>query len=92
MCVTYFKLIGLLVLLPTYCTVKSHLINWDHYTLPNLLSSYDMDPRYRLWVAMIFFYIYAAYLCQLLHTEYHNFSLQRLHYLAQVSELSHRVQ
>jgi hypothetical protein len=72
------------VLLPTYCTVPTHLTEWDKYTLMNVLAGSDEGPKYRLWVTAIFGYVYAAYFCQLLFTEYHNFSLQRLHYLAQV--------
>lgn len=72
------------MLLPTYCTVPTPLIEWDKYTLMNVLAGADEGPKYRLWVTAIFGYVYAAYFCQLLFTEYHNFSLQRLHYLAQV--------
>lgn len=72
------------MLLPTYCTVPTHLTEWDKYTLMNVLAGSDEGPKYRLWVTAIFGYVYAAYFCQLLFTEYHNFSLQRLHYLAQV--------
>jgi hypothetical protein len=80
-----FNLPGLVVLLPTYSTVPSPLEQWDKYTLMNVLAGPDEGPRYRLWVTAVLGYVYAAYFCQLLFTEYHNFSLQRLHYLAQVS-------
>ena len=76
----------MLVLLPTYSTVVTDLTEWDKYTLMNVLAGNDEEPKYRLWVTAVFGYVFAAYFCQLLFTEYHNFSLQRLHYLAQVRE------
>ena len=66
------------MLLPTYCTVPTHLTEWDKYTLMNVLAGSDEGPKYRLWVTAIFGYVYAAYFCQLLFTEYHNFSLQHI--------------
>lgn len=72
------------MLLPTYSTVSSPLAQWDKYTLMNVLAGEEEGPKYRLWVTAIFGYVFAAYFCQLLFAEYHNFSLQRLHYLAQV--------
>ena len=78
------SLSGLLVLLPTYSSVPTPLTQWEKYTLMNVLAGEDEGPKQRLWVTAIFGYVFAAYFCQLLFTEYHNFSLQRLHYLAQV--------
>jgi hypothetical protein len=74
---------GLLILLPTYSTVWTPLVEWDKYTLMNVLAGENLGPKYRLWLTATFGYIFAAYFCQLLFVEYQNFSKQRLHYLAQ---------
>ena len=39
----------------------------------------------RLWVTALFGYIFTAYFCQLLFTEYNNFSVRRLEYLVQTN-------
>jgi hypothetical protein len=83
----FASITGILILLPTYSTLDTPSINWDKYTLMNVLSSTDetdASPKYRLWLTAVFGYIYTVYFCQLLYAEYNNFSLQRLHYLAQV--------
>jgi hypothetical protein len=72
---------GILVLLPIYSTSSSNN-KWDQYSISNiLLGKHDM--RYRLWIASIFAYIFAAYFCQLLFFEYNNFSVRRLQYLVE---------
>lgn len=71
---------SLIVLLPVYSTVDTGLVNWDRYTLMNLQAgSITYWPR--LWVTAIVFYVFAAYFCQLLYTEYQNFSNLRLMFL-----------
>jgi len=70
---------GLLVLVPTYGTAISDVTGWDQYTILNITKSNDYRPR--LWVTAIMFYLFAAYFCQLLYAEYHNFSILRLQYL-----------
>ena len=83
----FASLTGILILLPTYSTLDTASINWDKYTLMNVLActdESDASPKYRLWLTAVFGYIYTVYFCQLLYAEYNNFSLQRLHYLAQV--------
>lgn len=64
---------GLLVLVPVYRTNHTTAVSpWDYYTIANVLTA--------RWFAAIFGYIFAAYFCQLLLTEYTNFSLQRMQY------------
>lgn len=70
---------GLLVLVPTYGTAESDIYGWDQYTILNITKSDKYRPR--LWVTAIMFYLFAAYFCQLLYAEYHNFSILRLQYL-----------
>ena len=82
----FATLTGVLLLLPTYSTLDTSSINWEKFTLMNVLAVTDESsnsPKYRLWLTAVFGYIYTVYFCQLLYAEYHNFSLQRLHYLAQ---------
>jgi RsiW-degrading membrane proteinase PrsW (M82 family) len=69
---------GLVVLLPAYGTVQSEYRLWDKYTLPNVLASSSASDRNRVWLAVLFGYIFSAYFCQLLYNEYHNFSNERL--------------
>jgi hypothetical protein len=56
-------------------------MEWDQFTILNVASSSD---RGRLWAAVIFAYIFAAYFCQLFYAEYDRFSTLRLSYLAKV--------
>ena len=64
---------GLLVLVPVYKSNHASAASpWDYFTIANVLSA--------RWFAAIFGYIFAAYFCQLLLTEYTNFSLQRMQY------------
>ncbi len=75
---------GLLILTPLYSTASTLQLQWDRYTLSNVMSSAD-NTKYRLWAAAIFGYVFCAYFCQLLYAEYNNFSVNRLKYLVQVT-------
>ena len=72
---------GLLVLLPVYSTVPSEVSGWDKYTILNVIAGPLVYQR-RLWVTTATFYLFAAYFCQLLFAEYHNFSNLRLQFLS----------
>ena len=72
---------GLLVLLPVYSTVPSEIGGWDKYTILNVIAGPLVYQR-RLWVTTATFYLFAAYFCQLLFAEYHNFSNLRLQFLS----------
>lgn len=64
---------GLLVLVPIYSVYpKKFGSHWDAFTISNVLAA--------RWVAAIFGYAFAAYFCQLLLSEYNNFSVRRLQY------------
>jgi len=72
---------GLLVLTPLYSTAAI-TSTWDTYTLTNVLKGEDR-MKFRLWAAAVFGYIFAAYFCKLLQTEYNAFCIRRLIYLTQ---------
>ena len=80
----FLSVVGLLVLLPVYYTVPSDApTSWYTFTIQNI----DLAPeayRHRLWLAAWLGYIYAAYFCQLMYTEYEHFSGLRLSYLTKV--------
>lgn len=67
----FLTLWGLVVLVPTYAAYpKDSVSSWDIYTISNVLPA--------RWVAAIFGYVFAAYFCQLLLSEYNNFSVSYL--------------
>lgn len=74
----FLSICGLVVLVPTYGTATSGHSQWDKFTLVNVLASNDRSERDRVWLAVIFGYIFSAYFCQLLYNEYNNFSNERL--------------
>lgn len=72
---------GLLVLTPLYSTAAI-TSTWDTYTLSNVLKG-ENRMKFRLWAAAVFAYIFSAYFCKLLQTEYNAFCIRRLIYLTQ---------
>eukprot|EP01038_Epipyxis_sp_PR26KG_P006986 gene6986-9547_t len=77
----FLSLWGLLVLVPTYATAAVNP-SWDRFAISNLLFE-NNGMRSRLWISAIFSYVFAAYFCQLLYAEYHNFNVRRMQYLIQ---------
>ena len=73
---------GFLVLIPVYTTASNQDESWTRYSISNVLMRDRMIGR--LWFAVIFAYIYSAYFCLLMHTEYDNFATRRLQYMVQV--------
>ncbi len=86
----FVSLWGFLILIPLYATsnydTDTAEKRWDRFAISNILYG-ERSVKYRLWVAALFGYVYAAYFCQLLYAEYNNFSVRRLQYLVQVSVL-----
>jgi len=77
---------GFIILLPVYTTAIYEDEAWSRYTISNLIIQDDTYPR--LWFAVLFAYIYSAYFCSLMHTEYNNFATRRLKYLVEVYPVS----
>jgi hypothetical protein len=81
-------IIGLPVLVPLYYAVpSSHQQSthngWYRYCIQHLEQAPEAY-KHRLWVPAWLMYIYAAYFCQLMYTEYDSFSKLRLAHLTKV--------
>ena len=73
---------GMVVLVPVYGNGDQGFGGWKKYTLSNVVSSGDVTTD-ALWLPAVFSYIYLAYMCYLLHSEFEHFVLKRLEFLIQ---------
>lgn len=78
----FMSIWGVFVLMPLYGTASDMNHGWNKYTISNVLGGSELE-KFRLWVPALLSYIFAAYFCQLLHAEYHNFAIRRLQFLVQ---------
>jgi hypothetical protein len=77
----FLSFFGIVVLVPVYATAGGDAIAWNKYTLANVPDLGDDTQAQQLWVPAIFAYVFSAYYCFLLHSEYKNFMEKRLRYL-----------
>eukprot|EP01041_Mallomonas_annulata_P001199 gene1199-2331_t len=71
---------GSIVLIPIYSTASNDYTEWNKYTLANVFNG---PTKSRLWVPAVFGYVFSAYFCHLLYSEYKNFVHKRVLYLVQ---------
>ena len=70
---------GVCVLVPVYIHGGGGSSYWNTYTLANIPN--DTLHANKLWVPVVFAYLFSGYFCYLLHAEYKNFVDKRLLYL-----------
>ena len=75
----FFTVLGIGILLPVYIHGGGGSSYWNTFTLANLPN--DTLAANKLWVPVIFAYIFSGYFCYLLFEEYRNFVDKRLQYL-----------
>jgi len=68
-----FTILSFIVLLPAYSTASEDYVAWNKYTLANVFNG---PTKGRLWITVIFNYLYTGYICYLFYLEYRNFSLK----------------
>ncbi len=70
--------LGLVVLTPIYSTSGVESSGWIQFTLANLPN----DPQEKaFWAPVVFAYIFSAYFCYLMFSEYKRFVKKRVNYL-----------
>ncbi len=74
----FFSFWGVLVLVPIYHSAPGNLVGWDSYTLANIP---DNPHANELWAPAVFCYLFSAFFCQMMYTEYKNFISKRVQYL-----------
>jgi hypothetical protein len=74
----FFTFWGLLVLVPIYSTASGNNTYWSRFTIANVPDDYSAK---QLWAPVLFSYLFVAFYCQLMHTEYRNFVQKRVKYL-----------
>lgn len=73
---------GLIIVVPLYATGSQGCYNWNQLTLANIPNpSKDPVGSRRLWVPVVFAYLFSAYFCGLMGQEYRNFLHKRIEYL-----------
>lgn len=72
---------GIAILLPVYSNAQGDIsIGWNKYTIANIPLS-EENNHYLLWIPCIFAYVFSAYYCRIMYTEYENFVKKRVEYL-----------
>ena len=74
----FFTFWGISTLLPVYYYGGGGSSYWNTFTLANIPN--DTLNSEKLWVPVVFAYIFSAYFCYLLYEEYRNFVEKRLLY------------
>lgn len=74
----FFTFCGLIFLVPIYASSDGEFIGWNRYTIANIPNNPEATE---LWAPVIFCYMFAAYYCQLMYSEYKNFIRKRVEYL-----------
>lgn len=73
---------GLLVLVPFYGNSGGKECAWNRFTLGNVPpGEIDQVTFSRLWVPAIFAYMFSAFFCFVMYSEYYNFLEKRVRYL-----------
>jgi hypothetical protein len=72
---------GVAILLPVYSNAQGETsIGWNKYTIANIPLS-EENNHFLLWIPCIFAYVFSAYFCRIMYTEYENFVEKRVEYL-----------
>ena len=69
---------GIAVLVPVYGYSDGKRCGWSRFTLANIPNDYTAT---QLWAPTVLAYVFSAYFCQMMHSEYKNFLEKRVQYL-----------
>lgn len=72
----FFSFWGCVVLAPVYGGAGNAQTGWNQFTLSNIFNG-PPEIKSRLWMTVLFGYVFAAYSCYLFYIEYSNFALKR---------------
>jgi hypothetical protein len=74
----FYSFWGVVLMAPIYSYGEGALAGWNRFTIANVTGNSESST---LWMPVVFCYLFAMFLCQLMYYEYKHFIAMRVDYL-----------